>query len=536
MRPWLAPLAVLVLAGPLRADDDVAKAVAGLVADLGDDDVDKREAALTALIHLGVKAEKAVRAELKKATDPEIQGRLMAALQAYTVAEEEAWALERIRTPEAFPPSKEGCNEVLIPPLPSVADALELLRQQSGVTIEPYARDPDLPRMLELAPLPMSANAHGPGCAERSLWQLLCIANLTSVVDGTRVVIVRYTPALLFERLAREPGRVVRDWLEEDLQEFETGPANYSLSAKRFVREKANAGGLNRDAWFALLRNRALDASESAPNRTAALVGLSVFLGAIPDPQQDVDDLFLSIARDTQAPASMRQEAARGIAMGLTPAAHDGLLDLLAGTDADIQGFLLESLIDTRIFAITARQRMNAHPQKVEKLRNTLKTLAGSKSESIALRSTIVLIQEGSKDAAARLVTLPDPAELKARLYFIRALRDSPDPKAKERFSSFAKDADPEVRAATVHLAGYYPGGKNRESDAGLALSLLADPAPLVRHFAAQSLGVIYSRHAEEVFDAGLDAARARLAEMEKGEKDARVLEAVRKAMKGMGG
>jgi HEAT repeat protein len=126
---------------------------------------------------------------------------------------------------------------------------------------------------------------------------------------------------------------------------------------------------------------------------------------------------------------------------------------------------------------------------------------------------------------------MADSADRKVRLYVIHALHEARTPETRERFEAYRSHPDAEARAMVALRLGSFSGGTGRATDVAIALELLRDPSPLVRNFAARALGTIYSPRASERYHGGEERALERLTEAKAGEKDARVLEAIRQAM-----
>lgn len=523
---------LFALAASLRADEALDKTVAALAVQLGADQFEKREEALTALVRLGMKAEPVVRAEMNRATDPEIRGRLLAALQMYAIEEEEAWAIAQIRKGDPFPPSKEGVGKVDLKGPASIEDFVESIRQQTGVKIELYAADATLPEFMELVSTVWSSSSSGPGAAESALWLALCAGDLTWVVDGERVVIVRLSPGVLFEKLGRELDRWSHYWIASSLMDFESGRFNYWLSTQRFLQEKGKAGGPPRDKWFQLLRNRALDAGETERNRAMALMGLGKYLGTTEIPQADVDGVFSTLACDPEAPETVRRWAARGLAWGLTGAAQDALLGILEGKEEGLQRDVVAALLEASGFYWTALARIESDEKRSERLKASLAALSASKSETLALHATVFRAWRKDPEAQAALVSAKEPADPQIRLYFFHALHQAATAPARERFLEFRSSPEPRTRAAIAAIAGSRAGGTDRGAEAELLLDFLADPEPIVRNFAATGLGTIYSGSASEPYREGKDRAIARLEELLGKEQDARVKEAIEAGLK----
>ncbi|KAF0244693.1 MAG: hypothetical protein FD180_2285 [Planctomycetota bacterium] len=533
-RPLLTFALLLSFAPAIRADDGVAKTVADLAAQLGLEEVEKRDAAFSALVRLGLRAESVVRAEMSRATDPEVRGRLLAVLQMYSLEEEEVWAIGQLRKGDPFPRSKEGCDRIDIAGPAPIADLVEIVRHKSGVKIELYTGDTGLADFVAGASYPAgtSTSCTGPDAAENMLWNVLCAADVASVVDGDRVVIVRLTPGFLFERLGRELDRGGLYWIASQLKDFDSGRFNFWHSAQRFLQLKGKEGGPGRTLWFELLKSRALDRTESERNRSMALLGLSKYLGASEDAHPDVDEVFSRLVREPESPAAVRRWAVRGLTWGTTDGAQDLVLDILAGKDEPLQRDLVDAMLDATNFGWNALSKIGENPDRLARLKKSLSELSASKSPALSLHATVLRAWRKDPEALAALAEAHEPSDPAVRIYFLHSLFLAKTPAARDRFLEFRSNPEPGVRAAVCAILGTYAGGKGRGPDAAALLDLLSDPAPIVRNFAAAGLGTIYGATASEPFTEGQERAVARLKALAEVEKDPRVKESVEAAIK----
>ncbi len=532
-RPLLCALPiVLLLAAAVPAQAAPQSPVRALVERLASDDYQEREAAHTALVHLGLPARDAVRAALAKASDPEVLARLEAVLQTYAVEEEERYAVERLARGDPFP-AQPGDLKLGAGSGEPIHEALARIKEATGIAVEPWPGDADLAADLD-RPVTGAVTSSGEGAVRGVLFHTLMGIDCTWVVDGARVVVVRLTPAVLFAKMARERRTADLSDLEETLRSFEAPSFDYFDSIWCHLRIKADEARATREKWFCLLRNRAMDGEESADHRALALEGLQEFLGSNDKPQPDVDDVFASLARDAKTPAEARRAAISGMFMGMTPAAKAGVLAILEGEDEEARRTLIEALNDQFYCALTCLVPMKADAPAWERFVAGLGKEVGSPDPQTSHRASFALANLEAEGAGAALVAREAPKEAPLLLEYLETVKRLRTPESRARVVESRSHPDPRVRAAVAYLLGNYAGGTGRGPDVELLLVDLEDEAPIVRFVAANGLGTVYSNSAAERFDEGIAEAASRLAALRARETDTRVRKKVEESLEAM--
>lgn len=522
-------VALLALLLQPAQDSELARNVAALVTRLGSDDVAVREQATEELIRLGPEAEPLVAAALSKADDAEVKARLEAVLQVYAPQREEAYALKCLREKRVFPKGTKSPGRGEIEVNATIADAVEHIAETFGLKIELYADDAALKEKAKEARLKVTASSP---TAEYLLFTAVTEQfEHTYVIDGDRIVIVRLTPAILFERLGLDGD--VRDEFQEQrkLRYFgEPERREYWTTMNRFIQAQAGRGH-SREKWVAVLAAAAQDAKGGVEFRRSAIRAMRSLYGAEAEFQPDSTDVLIRLFADAKAPPEVRAEAAAALAECSEDDGVETVLTILEGGDRAYQSALLHSLGATAHRGIAALPRILVDEDRKARFDGSLKSLSASKEAEIAGRATALRVLVGDYEAVKPLCGSP------TSWMVIGALRSAAFhdfASVRERLEALAKDESATWRAAAALVYGRRAGGQGRAEDVAGATRLLDDAEPIVRWAAAHSLGITYSSNAAEKYRDGLAECRAKLKAALEKEIDARVRAQIEAALKGL--
>ncbi|MHC5036176.1 MAG: HEAT repeat domain-containing protein [Planctomycetota bacterium] len=510
-----------------RAGDDISKTLEREIPRLGSEDWQEREAAHQAILQLGIQAEKQVRSAMKTASDPEIQYRLAAILQCYRLEAEEQYALKQIEKGEAFPRGESIQFRV---GRQTVAEAIASIIRHTRIMIQVYPQDAALSTRLKETLVPSEHYCGGKNPALHALVRVLYDCDATFVVDAGKIVIVRLTPAVLFAGLERDLHGRPETLLEQQVWAFKNPERRRLYTVLYFLLQKVQEGGFPRDKWFTLLANRVESPSESLENRLLALRALQYFLGYPNRDQGDVEEVFLRRALDENAPKVMRHRAYQGLTVGFSMKCQDAFLSILEKGRTSVRLAMLKAIEATYFYPRTTLKRIRKDAVRKDRLEKIFWKLCASDEPDLSAYATAILALFEDEKAFQRLGVIPVPQNHDALRAFLTALsqrrmkgRLKAQDKHLDRLQALAHHDSPDIRAMIAVRMGSYVGGYGRTPDVESCLSLLIDPAPVVRYFAAESLGKIYSSMASRRFTEGLEKSRSALQKVFNKEDDKRV-------------
>lgn len=524
-------LLALILAAAVPVSE-IAKRVEALVARLAADDYETREQATRDLMRLGVDAEPLLREALASSQDPEVRERLDEALLNLVGSREEAFALACLQSGSPFPQPTKRPVRVEISQV-MVAQAIEKIAGEFGLEIEFFKDDRWLQEEAGTAPILGSTATTAPDPQLLLEFALTNNLELTYVVDGKRIIIVRLTPAILLERLAREEPRASEFQEQSMVEDFFSRKVNHWGSIHWFIQRQTSEKRKSRVKWVEELVRAAKDRDATPESRCRAIRGFRWLYGAAAVPQHDATAHLLEILKEDGAPEAIRTEAVRVLPHCPEPEAVDELFRILEGPAPEPKSALLFQL--GRTGGISALGTIRADEILEERLHKDLVALSGSPDAEVAARSaTLRVLLMGDKDALESMNALALSSDQDTSWMVIEALRVSAFKdfaQVKGRIDALARDKDAKLRAAAACLYGRTSGGKARGHDVAESRRLLADPAPVVRACAAHALGVIYSLQAAEAFREGLDSCLEHLQDLLKEDPDERVKTYVKAAL-----
>jgi len=486
------------------------KEVAALIAALDSEDPATRGAAEARLVKLGASIRPQLEDALKKAASEETRARIRSILQKYTLVDEEQYALRRLERNDPFPNRLIKRDQVKVDNGTSVADAIEHVARSYALKVEFYSGDNDLVQEASRTPI-VAGFVIENGDAETALSSAVSNSiDATTVVDGDRLIVVRFTPSVLLARIDLTSPEAPGQWI---LHYYEGTSHDYWKGPMHFLASRGNQGGDTRRKWVEVLSSRALDASHPVDLRRRALRGLQAFFGRSDKPQPDVTEVFQKVFRQKGEPDPLRTEALLGLTDCMEPEARETLLAVIESREPVMSRRLLSYWMSRGgMYSSLAKIREDAPSRG--RFEAALRGLEDVADGDLALRALALDATLDREEAAVRLSKSPepaDPATLDLAIWALRIGADHGWVPVLDRIDALAAHPNPKVRAVVAGVYGRQGGGIGRERDVKGALALLADREPIVRWAAAHALGTIYSSSAAERYFDGWPACRDRL-------------------------
>jgi hypothetical protein len=529
---------LLVFLGGLQ--DPASREVAEMIRRLDSDEFAVRESAQASLAKMG----RPVRPLLLSAlsTCPaEARARIDAVLHGFILLDEEEFTLRHLAGEIPFPPSAR--REFGYETGESISVVLSRITRDYGIKVAYFPGDEalglDASNRVLRTNVQMS-RASAKGAIDATIVDL----EVLPVVDGDRVVLVRITPAVLFEGLRRAPPDESFGSSLERVRLGEEYWDRYPNRFRAFLQNRVSSGGDCRSRWLAILKGTALDPAAVLETRRVAVQALQCCYLMDEQPHPDSTDFLVEISAAGAMPVEIRREALLTLACCPETGAARKVLEVLEGNDEPLQARLLLRLLEVSANpSVFVEFRRDA--ARNGRLLRVLQKQAQSTDPAFRWKAAALLanpyalgreVPQG--DVALfeeALVSAPEPARPDERDQLFCQLRGAigrGSEKIRRRVEAMAHHDSAQIRASAAVVYGHSAGGTERRRDVQDSLRLLEDRDPLVRGAAASTLGTIYSTSASERYIEGWADVRGSLQRQLKEEPDPAVRRAIGDALK----